>query len=300
MTMLNSAAQAAQLLADSAGHCVGLGLRRELLTELSEGSPAALSFLELAPENWLAMGGRSARQLQAIAERYPLLCHGLSLDLGGPRPLDETLLRRIRDFMQAHEIRLYTEHLSWCGDDGHLYDLLPIPMTGDAVRWVADRIKRTQDILGQRIGIENASYYVVPPGAEMDEPAFIRAIVEEANCHLHLDVNNIYVNSRNFGFDPHAYLQALPLERTCYIHVAGHYTEADGLLIDTHGAEVVDPVWSLLAEAYQRTGLVPTCLERDFNIPPLAELMREIEQIRAVQSASIPAAQRHQLLGAAA
>lgn len=300
MTMLNSSAQAAQLLADSTGHCVGLGLRRELLTELSEGLPAALSFLELAPENWLAMGGRSARQLQAIAERYPLLCHGLSLDLGGPRPLDETLLRRIHDFMQAHEICLYTEHLSWCGDDGHLYDLLPIPMTGDAVRWVADRIKRTQDILGQRIGIENASYYVAPPGAEMDEPAFIRAIVEEADCHLHLDVNNIYVNSCNFGFDPHAYLQALPLERTCYIHVAGHYTEADGLLIDTHGAEVVDPVWSLLAEAYQRTGLVPTCLERDFNIPPLAELMREIEQIRAVQSANISAAQRHQLLGAAA
>jgi uncharacterized protein (UPF0276 family) len=281
--MLN-AAQAARLEPDTRGHCVGLGLRRELIAALSEGEAAALSFLELAPENWLAMGGRSARQLQAIAERYPLVCHGLSLDIGGPRPLDESLLRRVRDFMRQHGVRLYTEHLSWCGDDGHLYDLLPIPMTGDAVKWVAGRIRQAQDILGQRIGIENASAYIIPPGAEMDEASFIRAVVEEADCWLHLDVNNIYVNSQNFSFDPHAYLQSLPLERVCYIHVAGHYVEPDGLLIDTHGAEVVDPVWALLGEAYQRTGLVPTCLERDFNIPPLAELLIEMEQIRAIQS----------------
>lgn len=281
--MLN-AAQAARLEPDTRGHCVGLGLRRELIAELSEGEAATLSFLELAPENWLAMGGRSARQLQAIVDRYPLVCHGLSLDIGGPRPLDQTLLRRVRDFMRQHGVRLYTEHLSWCGDDGHLYDLLPIPMTGDAVKWVAGRIRQAQDMLGQRIGIENASAYIIPPGAEMDEASFIRAVVEEADCWLHLDVNNIYVNSRNFGFDPHAYLQSLPLERVCYIHVAGHYVEPDGLLIDTHGAEVIDPVWTLLAEAYQRTGLVPTCLERDFNIPPLAELLLETEQIRAIQS----------------
>lgn len=281
--MLN-AAQAARLEPDTRGHCVGLGLRRELIAALSEGEAAALSFLELAPENWLTMGGRSARQLQAIAERYPLVCHGLSLDIGGPRPLDETLLRRVRDFMRQHGVRLYTEHLSWCGDDGHLYDLLPIPMTGDAVKWVAGRIRQAQDILGQRIGIENASAYIIPPGAEMDEASFIRAVVEEADCWLHLDVNNIYVNSQNFSFDPHAYLQSLPLERVCYIHVAGHYVEPDGLLIDTHGAEVIDPVWALLGEAYQRTGLVPTCLERDFNIPPFAELLIETEQIRAIQS----------------
>jgi hypothetical protein len=281
--MLN-AARAARLEPDPRGHCVGLGLRRELIAALSEGDPAPLSFLELAPENWLAMGGRSARQLEAVAECYPLVCHGLSLDLGGPRPLDQTLLQRVRDFMRRHDVGLYTEHLSWCGDDGHLYDLLPIPMTGDAVRWVAERIRQAQDILGQRIGIENASAYLIPPGAEMDEASFVRAVVEEADCLLHLDVNNIYVNSRNFGFDPHAYLQALPLERVCYIHVAGHFVEPDGLLIDTHGADVIDPVWALLAEAYQRTGLVPTCLERDFNIPPLAELIAETGQIRAIQS----------------
>jgi len=281
---MQSAAMAARLDADPRGHCVGLGLRRELIGALSEGDIAPLSFLELAPENWLAMGGRSARQLDALSERYPLICHGLSLDIGGPRPLDETLLHRVRGFMQKHDVRLYTEHLSWCGDDGHLYDLLPIPMTGDAVRWVAGRIRQAQDILGQRIGIENASAYIIPPGAEMDEASFVRAVVEEADCWLHLDVNNIYVNSRNFGFDPLAYLRALPLERVCYVHVAGHYVEDDGLLIDTHGADVIDPVWSLLAETYQRTGLVPTCLERDFNIPPLSELLLETEQIRAMQS----------------
>ena len=279
-----NAATAARLERDAHGQCVGLGLRRELIEELGAGEPAALSFLELAPENWLAMGGRSQRQLRAISERYALTCHGLSLDIGGMRPLDETLLRRIRDFMALHDVRLYTEHLSWCGDDGHLYDLLPIPLTGDAVRWVAERIRRAQDILGQRIGIENASYYVAPPGAEMDEAAFIRAVVEEADCHLHLDVNNIYVNSRNFGFDPHAYLQSLPLERVCYIHVAGHYVEPDGLIIDTHGAEVIDPVWQLLDSAYRRCGIVPTCLERDFNIPELPVLMQEVGVIRGIQA----------------
>jgi uncharacterized protein len=267
---------------DAQGNCVGLGLRRELLTELME-DVVGLSFLELAPENWLAMGGRSAKQLRALSERYPLVCHGLSLDIGGPRPLDETLLRRIRDFMALNDARLYTEHLSWCGDDGHLYDLLPIPCTEDAVRWVAGRIRQAQDILGQRIGMENASSYVAPPGAEMSEAEFIRAVVEEADCMLHLDVNNIYVNSRNFDFDPHAYLQSLPLDRVCYIHVAGHYVEDDGLVIDTHGADVIDPVWALLREAYQRTGLVPTCLERDFNIPPLAELLKEATQIGRIQ-----------------
>lgn len=269
---------------DSQGCCAGLGLRRELLEALSADAPAALSFLELAPENWLAMGGRSAKALRAISERYALTCHGLSLDLGGPRPLDETLLRRIRDFMAQHDARLYTEHLSWCGDDGHLYDLLPIPLTEDAVHWVAGRIRQAQDILGQRIGIENASYYVAPPGAEMDEASFIRAIIEEADCYLHLDVNNIYVNSRNFGFDPHVYLQSLPLERVGYVHVAGHYTEEDGLIIDTHGADVIDPVWQLLDVAYARCGAVPTCLERDFNIPALPVLLQEVEQIRRIQA----------------
>ncbi|MBL8441544.1 MAG: DUF692 domain-containing protein [Betaproteobacteria bacterium] len=260
----------------------GLGFRRELIETLKAGVPESIRFFELAPENWAGMGGRSGKDLRHFTERHPFVCHGLSLSLGGPSPLDETLLRRIKAFMAEHGMGLYTEHLSWCSDDAHLYDLLPIPFTGDAVRWVADRIRRAQDILEMKIGIENASYYVAPPGAEMSETEFISAIVAEADCLLHLDVNNIYVNSRNFGFDPLEFMTALPLEKTCYIHVAGHYTEPDGLLVDTHGAEVIDPVWGLLEEAYRRTGPVPTCLERDTNIPELEELVGELQLISGI------------------
>jgi uncharacterized protein len=262
----------------------GLGFRRELIGALESGVPAPIGFFELAPENWAGIGGRSARQLRGFTERFPFVCHGLSLSLGGSAPLDEDLLRTIRRFMAEHGMTLYTEHLSWCSDDGQLYDLLPIPRTEEAVRWVAERVRRAQDLLGMRIGLENASYYVAPPGAEMGEAEFIRAIVEAADCLLHLDVNNIYVNSQNFGFDPRAFMTALPLERTCYIHVAGHYAEPDGLLIDTHGANVVDPVWELLCEAYRHTGPVPTCLERDFNIPDLASLATEIATIDRLQT----------------
>lgn len=265
-------------------HGAGLGFRRELLAELEAGVPEAVNFFELAPENWAGMGGRSARQLHAFTERYPFVCHGLSLSLGGMLPLDIALLQQTRAFMSEHGIDLYTEHLSWSNDAGQLYDLLPLPCTGEAVRWTAARIRQAQDVLGRRIGIENASYYVAPPGAEMGEAEFIRAVVEEADCLLHLDVNNILVNARNFGFDPFCFLLDLPLERTCYIHVAGHYTEPDGLLIDTHGAEVIDDVWALLEAAYRRTGAVPTCLERDFNFPPLAELGVEVAQIARLQA----------------
>ena len=264
----------------------GLGFRRELIETLKAGVPEAIRFFELAPENWAGMGGKSARDLRHFSERYPFVCHGLSLSLGGPAPLDEALLRRIKAFMTDHGMKLYTEHLSWCGDDGHLYDLLPIPLTEKAVKWTVDRISRAQDILGMRIGIENASYYVAPPGAEMNESEFISAIVREADCLLHLDVNNIYVNSRNFDFDPLTFMDSLPLERTCYVHVAGHYVESDGLLIDTHGAAVIDPVWSLLEAAYQRIGEVPTCLERDFNIPDLEQLTAEVEIIARLQAAA--------------
>lgn len=263
----------------------GLGFRRELIETLKAGIPDTVTFFELAPENWAGMGGKSAKDLRQFTERYPFICHGLSLSLGGIAPLDQALLRRIKAFMAEHGMTLYTEHLSWCADDSHLYELLPIPLSEKAVKWTVDRIKQAQDILGRRIGIENASYYVAPPGAEMSEAEFISAIIREADCLLHLDVNNIYVNSQNFSFDPFAFMTALPLERTCYIHVAGHFVEPDGLLIDTHGAEVIDPVWSLLETAYRHTGNVPTCLERDFNFPDLGQLTAEVEIIARLQAA---------------
>lgn len=264
-------------------HGAGLGFRRESLDELETRVPEVIDFFEVAPENWIDLGGSLGRRFHAFAERYPFVCHGLSLSLGGPTPLDEMLLRKIRSFLDRYRISLYTEHLSYCSDDGHLYDLLPIPMTEEAVKYVAARIRQTQDILGRRIAIENASFYVNAPISEMDEPTFVRAVLEEADCDLHLDVNNVYVNSVNHRFDPRAYIASLPAERVVYMHMAGHYNEADDLIIDTHGADVIDPVWDLLDFTYQTIGVRPTLLERDFNIPPIVELEKEISRIANLQ-----------------
>jgi uncharacterized protein (UPF0276 family) len=269
----------------------GLGLRRELLPALKTHVPDAIDFFEIAPENWIDLGGAYGRDLRAFTERYPFVCHGLSLSIGGPTPLDEMLLHKTRQLMDAHGIALYTEHLSYCSDDGHLYDLLPIPFTEDAVKYVARRIRRAQDILERRIAIENASYYTPSPVAEMDELAFIRAVLAEADCDLHLDVNNVYVNSVNHRYDALEFIRALPTERIVYMHMAGHYNEADDLIIDTHGADVIEPVWSLLDATYHIHGVAPTLLERDFNIPPLTELVREVEQIARLQAAHASHAQ---------
>ncbi len=279
---------------DTSLHGAGLGLRWELIPDLKAVPDAtlavAIDFFELAPENWLDMGGARRKDLRYFAERRPIVAHGLSLNLGGPAPLDKLFLQRVKRFLDEYRIELFTEHLSWCGDDGHLYDLLPIPFTGDAVRHVAARIRRTQDILERRIAIENASYYVAPAVAEMSEIDFIRAVLSEADCDLHLDVNNVYVNSVNHRFDPRAFIDAMQAERIVYLHMAGHYKEAEDLIIDTHGAPVIDPVWQLLDYTYSRIGTRPTLLERDFNIPPLAELLPEVARIREMQS---PASQCH-------
>ncbi len=270
---------------------VGLGLRRELIPELKAALDTELAtgidFFELAPENWIHQGGCHAQNLHFFSERMPCVCHGLSLSLGGLTPLDVELLRQIRAFMTTHGITLYTEHLAYCSDHGHLYELLPIPATWEAVQYVARRIRQAQDILGQRIGIENASYYLAAPGNDMSEAAFVNAVLEEADCWLHLDVNNVYVNSVNFGFDPVAYLGQMPAERIVYMHMAGHHQEAPDLLIDTHGAPVIEPVWQLLDSAYELLGVHPTCLERDFNIPPLTELLPEVARIKARQQRAL-------------
>ena len=262
----------------------GLGFRRELLPELKAHVPGAIEFFEIAPENWIDMGGAYGRNLRGFTERYPFVCHGLSLSLGGPAPLDEMLLHKTKQLMDTHGMALFTEHLSYCSDDGHLYDLLPIPFTEEAVKYVAARIRRTQDILERRIAIENASFYAASPIADMDEARFIRAVLDEADCDLHLDVNNVYVNSVNHRYDPLEFIRALPTERIVYLHMAGHYNEADDLIIDTHGADVIDPVWALLDETYRIHGVFPTLLERDFNIPPLAELVHEVEHIAQIQN----------------
>ena len=250
---------------------------------LADQPPPQVGFYEVAPENWIGVGGRYGKQLRAFTERYPFVCHGLSLSIGAPSPLDETFLQRVKRFLDQHQIRAYTEHLSYCSDAGHLYDLMPIPFTEEAVRYVAARIRRSQEILERRIAMENVSYYAAP-GKQMEEIDFINAVLEEADCDLLLDVNNIYVNSVNHGYDAEQFLYALPAQRVVYFHVAGHYQETDDLIVDTHGADVIDPVWDLLDKAYARFGVVPTLLERDFNIPPLPELLGEIDHINALQA----------------
>ncbi|MCY4013357.1 MAG: DUF692 domain-containing protein [Gammaproteobacteria bacterium] len=263
----------------------GLGLRRAFMAEFAadDGAAEGVDFLEVAPENWIDVGGRYGHSFRALTERFPFVCHGLSLSLGGPTPLDRSLLEAIKHFLNSHDILCYTEHLSACTDHGHLHDLMPIPFTEDAVHYVAERVRVVQDVLERRIGVENVSYYAAP-GPEMSELDFIRAVVEEADCLLLLDVNNIYVNSINFDYDPVAFLRGMPGERAIYAHVAGHVREAPDLRIDTHGATVIDPVWDLLDEAYVAFGPIPTVLERDFNLPPLADLLTEVGRIREAQS----------------
>ena len=262
----------------------GLGFKRALMGPLAEESIEPIDFFEVAPENWLSLGGSLGKKFRSFSERYPFLAHGLSLSLGGPAPLDEKFLGRVKTFLDTHNILLYTEHLSYCSDNGHLYDLMPIPFTEEAVRYVAGRIRRTQEILERKIAIENVSYYAAP-GQQMSETEFVNAVLEEADCYLHLDVNNIYVNSVNHKYDAEEFLYSMPSERIVYIHVAGHYQEADDLLIDTHGAEVIDPVWNLLDKTYARFGgHIPTLLERDFNLPALSELKREVRMIASLQN----------------
>jgi len=271
----------------------GLGLRRAMLDELRAAPAGAFDFLECAPDNWIGVGGRLGEALDELSARHRLSCHGLSLSLGGAEPLDETFLARTRRFLDRHEVSLYSEHLSYCSDDGHLYDLMPIPFTDEAVRHVAARIRRVQDVLGRRIAVENVSYYAAHPAAgdghDLDEAQFVEAVLQEADCDLLLDVNNVYVNAINHGYDAHAFLARMPSRRVVSYHVAGHYDEAEDLKVDTHGAPVKGDVWDLLAEAYRLHGVHPTLLERDFNLPPLAELLQEVERIRQLQREAVAA-----------
>jgi hypothetical protein len=261
----------------------GLGLRREVIDEMKSITTEQVSFMEVAPENWIGVGGAYGKKFREFTERFDFICHGLSLSIGSPAPLDETFVKQVGKFLKQHGVKLYSEHLSYCSDDGHLYDLLPIPFTEEAVHYVAERIRRVQDILEQQIAIENASYYTPAPGKEMEEIDFIKAVLEEADCKLLIDINNIYVNSVNHRYDPVEFMQSLPAERIAYAHIAGHYNEADDLIVDTHGADIIETVWDLLDKAYEHFGVFPTLLERDFNIPPVAELLTEVEHIKQLQ-----------------
>ena len=263
-------------------HGAGLGFRRSFIEDALATPFNNVSFYEVAPENWMTLGGKLGKQFRAMTERHPFICHGLSLSIGSTDPLDEDFITDLKHFMHTHSIRFYSEHLSYCSHNGHLYDLMPIPFTEEAVCHVAKRIQRVQDILEQKIAIENVSYYAAP-GQEMSEIDFFNAVVAEADCDVLLDINNIYVNSINHSYNAEQFLRAIPAQRISYAHIAGHYVEAEDFLVDTHGAEVIDPVWKLLGKAYELYGVFPTLLERDFNIPNITELQREVDSILTIQ-----------------
>ena len=288
----------------------GLGYRRDLADNfLNLSSNNAIQFMEVAPENWVKMGGAARYKFDQAAERYPLAVHGLSLSLGGQAPLDRELLKNTKALMTQYNSTFFSEHLSYCECEGHLYDLLPMPFTEEAVKHVAQRIRYVQDFLGLQISLENTSYYLHSPTSTMNEVEFLNAIAQEANCGIHLDVNNIYVNGVNHGLlDPYVFLDQVDVKRVNYIHIAGHdeehsaaqvvedlegesfnkikgaYRHLPELLIDTHGEAVKGTVWDLLEYAYQRLPVIPpTLLERDFNFPPFAELYAEVEHIAQLQ-----------------
>lgn len=261
---------------------IGLGYRRDFGEAFINGTIINPDFVEFAPENWMNIGGYWKKQLDQIAEKYPILCHGLSLSIGSPDPLDLNYLKKLKKFLDTYNINLYSEHLSFSKcDNAHLYDLLPIPFRADAALHVAARIKQVQELLERPFVMENVSYYT-PVAAEMDEASFITTIVEYSGCKLLLDVNNVYVNAFNHNYDAKAFIDKLPLSEVAYIHIAGHEQIAPDLIIDTHGHPIIDPVYDLFEWTLSKLKPVPVLLERDFNIPELEELQQEIDRLRSI------------------
>jgi hypothetical protein len=272
---------------------VGLGLRWEFIDELLAREPAAElpDFLEISPENYIGRGGYFPAALARLSDRFPIVTHGLTMSLGGTDPLDATYLRELRAFLRDVRSPWHSDHLCFSTSDGAvLHDLLPLRFTEASAQHVAERVMRARDALGVPMAVENITFYA-DLGSDMGEAEWISLVCDRADCGLMLDVNNAYVNARNFGFDVEDWMRNAPLERTVQMHVAGHeaFDESDWapgatgtILLDTHGADVCDPVLALVRRVLPRTGDVPIVLERDQNIPSLDALVAEIGRIRAV------------------
>lgn len=258
----------------------GIGLRQEHLDALCSGPVRpGIDFLELAPENWMAIGGAKREQLHLLAERYPLVAHGLSLSLGDCQPLNRTLLGQIRAFLDEFAIDIYSEHLSFSRDDqGYLYELLPVPRQWENIPYLVDRIDQVQEALARPLVVENISYYHGFEG-DVPEAPFLAELVARSGCELLLDINNVFVNSRNHDYCPQQMIAALPGEAIRYYHIAGHLVEADGTLLDTHGKPVCDAVVDLARFTMNTHGLRPLLLERDHHLPPLTQLEAELSWI---------------------
>ncbi len=261
---------------------VGIGFRKDFGEGFLNKELIHPHFVELAPENWMGIGGYWKKILNQLAEKYPITCHGLSLSIGSPEEIDMNFLKDVKQFLKTYDVKIYSEHLSYSKcDNAHLYDLLPIPFTEDAVKHIAQRIRQVQDFLERKIAIENVSYYT-PVAAQLSETEFINAIVSESDCRLLLDVNNVYVNAHNHNYSAKDFLSQMPLNNVAYIHMAGHYQISDDLIIDTHGENIIDPVYELFEWTIDKMNPVPVLLERDFNIPELDDLQDEMNRLQAI------------------
>lgn len=265
-------------------HGIGLGFRQGLAEALLATTDLPeLQFVEIHPENYVQRGGRFRGMLDRAATRWPVLTHGLSLGVGAVEPAERAYVRELKHFLERIAAPWHSEHLCFSSADGvMLHDLLPLPFTREAVRVAVARVRELRDALERPIAIENVSYYAHPGAAEMSEAEFLLEVLEGADAALLLDVNNVYVNGRNHGFDPLAFLDLMPTERVLQIHVAGHSQREDQLLIDTHGSAVRDEVYDLLGHVLARVGPVPVLLERDQNFPPFAELREEVQRLHAL------------------
>lgn len=259
---------------------IGLGLRHDLATELLERVPKNIAWLEIHPENYIDRGGRYQEMLERAREDWPVVTHGLSTCLGSVEPFDAGYLKELGAFLRNLEIPWHSEHLCLGGvDDRFFHDLLPLPFTEEAAAIASQRLIEVRDAIGMPLALENASYYA-PQGPDgLAEADFVVEVLERADAELLLDVNNVYVNGRNFDFDPKLYMDKIPMERVAQIHVAGHFVRDDGLRIDTHGEPVSDDVYELLDYTLRKTGPVPVLLERDSNVPPLDELLSEVDEL---------------------
>ena len=261
---------------------IGLGYRREFAEEFLHGENIKPDFIELAPENWMEIGGYWKKQFDRVAEKYTVFAHGLSLSIGSPEPLDTDFLKNVKVFLDQYNISIYSEHLSFAKcDNAHMYDLLPVPFRRDAVKHIAQRVRQVQDFLERELVLEIVSYYT-PVAAEMDEAAFITSVAEESGCGLLLDVNNVYVNAFNHHYNAYEFIEKLPLDKVRYIHMAGHKKVSDDLIIDTHGEAIIDEVYNLFGFTLSKIKPVPVLLERDFNIPQMEELQMEMTRMRNI------------------
>ena len=261
----------------------GLGFRREIADDFFDQTVLKPDFIEVAPENWIDLGGYWGDVFRRVNQQYPLILHGLSLSIGSPEEPDWAFLKKVKRMIRKYHVKIYSEHLSFAKlDNAHLYDLLPIPFRKDAVKHIVQRIRQVQDFLEMQLTLENVSYYT-PVAAEMAEADFINQIAEQSGCGLLLDVNNVYVNAHNHHYDARNFIDQMPLHRVNYFHMAGHLQVSPDLIIDTHGEAIIDPVYKLFDYTTAKMGKeVPVLLERDFNFPEKEALALELKKLRAI------------------